>query len=225
MYPEPAPNQHPPTDPAPATIAMRRGVLVMLTLLVVAGTAAAAGLIGYSIGKDDSADRGVVAITDTAPTSESATSSERETAEPNAIGVPTTNGAMGVTMTKITAPATLDFYDSDYEATKPRAGSRYVLVAIKVTNNGKKPVTPLYAVDVRLVDADGREFSKVEDNYSIRENFSRSEEVPDYLQPGLSTEVYYAFEVPVGAHVVAFGYRDQQSEYDAAWTEYSVDVR
>ncbi len=227
--PPPFPQQPPGEPDHRATVTMRRGVLASLSLLVVGATAVAAGLIGYTIGKDRDRTESVVASTVTldAPLDPSSSTTSQAPSERSRIGAATTNGAAAVTLTGVTTPSSLDFYKSDFEATKPRTGSRYVLAELKVTNNGRKPVSPLYAVDVRLTDGQGREFSVVDDNFSIRQNFGRTlaDEMPDDLQPGLSTQVYYAFEIPVGTTIEAFGYRDDAASDDDPWTEYSVTLR
>ncbi|WP_341267008.1 hypothetical protein [Gordonia malaquae] len=228
-YPNPY-FQPPVAPPGPPTVAIRRSVLLLLSIVVVAGTAAGAGLIGYSIGKGRSDDTVVAATTSTHTNSDSSPSTEESTVpsvDRKPMGEAATNGSAGVTLNRVMSPATIDFYDSDFVAKKPRAGTRFVLVALKVANNGQKPMSPLYVIDARLTDDRGREFSVVEDNGLMRENFSRnlSDELPDDLQPGLSAEVYYAFEVPLEADIVAFGFRDDAAEYDAPWTEYTVAIR
>jgi len=209
-------------------------VLLVLSIVVVAGTAAGAGLIGYSIGKDRSDDTVVAATTSTRTNDNSSTSTEESTDESTApstdrkqMGEAATNGDVGVTVNRAMAPATIDFYESDFAAKKPREGTTFVLVSTKATNNGKKPVSPLFLIAARLIDDRGREFSPVEDNYSIRENFARqlSDDLPDDLQPGLSAEVYYAFEVPRDASIVAFGFRDNDAESDKPWTEITLTIR
>lgn len=212
----------PPPEGLPAGIAERASVSVRTLILSVMGTAAVVAFI--SVGATIEIAGGSDSPTKTAASSTTATyetpvggtnATVTTTAEPEiaSIGDPVVNGSAQLTVTEVTYPATVERYrssESGYVAVEPKASAKFVLVETTLENVGSVGFNTENGVQAAVMDVDQRFFKTVEKKYDVRLNFERgiSGEHPDELQPGFSTTMYYVFEVPESAEIVAFAFAD-----------------
>ena len=101
-------------------------------------------------------------------------------------------------------PSAVQYKSSDgnygFVSVSPKQNAKFILLKASIENVGRVGFDTQNAVNISVGDDQDRFFRTVEDNYSLELNFGR-EELPDELQPGFSTDMYYLFEVPASATI------------------------
>lgn len=129
------------------------------------------------------------------------------------IGQTVTNGGIDMKLISAGEQPTISFdtcgdtcSDGTYAPKSPDANTKYWVATVEVKNNTKQPldITCSYPYDIKALNSDNQQYTPIDNLYNVEGNPECNAE----LQPGLSTQVTYPFQVPLDVKMVAIAFRD-----------------
>lgn len=138
----------------------------------------------------------------------------------NRVGQETTSGGITLTVQSVKRAGVLQYQQDVNEHSKgdpvpATAGGEYVVVQTQLTNNTRQTIdlTCSGPVGAKLIDAQGREFSEIDDLDSL---LPGNPECNANTNPGFSVPMTWAFIVPIGTPATAFEFQDQSDSANNA---------
>lgn len=145
------------------------------------------------------------------------------------VGQVVSNRGITLTVTKVSAPATIDMNESNmrpgsgYEKyTKTSAAqlnAKYIRIDTHVVNDAQVSLdlTCSLPITTKLVDVQNRNFDPIQDLYKLKGN----PECNTQLQPGFESDMSYVYEIPASATVTGWAFQDSTNFSNlgtATWT-------
>ncbi len=127
-----------------------------------------------------------------------------------ALGVPSTNGGVTLTVNSVQETDTLSYREGtsrdNYQPLSPRPNGKFVVINTTIVNDGAKSMdlTCGYPIRNTLYDIDKRQFDTIDSLYRVEGN----PECNDNLQPGFDATMTYVYEVPAAADPIVFAFSD-----------------
>lgn len=96
--------------------------------------------------------------------------------------------------------------NGSYAPKSPDTDTKYWVAVVEVKNNTKQPldITCSYPYDIKALNSDNQQYTPIDNLYNVEGNPECNAE----LQPGLSTQVTYPFQVPLDVKMVIIAFRD-----------------
>lgn len=129
------------------------------------------------------------------------------------IGETVVNGGIEMKLVSASEQATISYdtcgdscSNGTYAPKSPDASTKYWVAVVEVKNNTKKPldITCSYPYEIYALNSDSQQYTPIDALYQVEGN----PECNVDLQPGLSTQVTYPFQVPLDVKMVAVAFRD-----------------
>lgn len=126
-----------------------------------------------------------------------------------ATGMETTtiNGGLAITLHSIEEPASVpQEWNGPQTPLTPQANAKFFAAHVTVKNDTTGPIdiTCSYPLEIRAVNSKGQTYTPIDDLFKIPGNPMCN----DQLQPGMTSEVDYVFEMPNDTKVVGIVWRD-----------------
>lgn len=129
------------------------------------------------------------------------------------IGQTVDNGGIEMKLISASEQSTINYdtcgdgcSNGKYAPKSPDANTKYWVAVVEVKNNTKQPldITCGYPYEIKALNSDNQQYTPIENLYQIQGN----PECNASLQPGLSAQVTYPFQVPLDVKMVALAFRD-----------------
>ncbi|MCF2561021.1 DUF4352 domain-containing protein [Bifidobacterium boum] len=129
------------------------------------------------------------------------------------IGQTVDNGGIEMKLISASEQSTINYdtcgdgcSNGSYAPKSPDANTKYWVAVVEVKNNTKQPldITCGYPYEIKALNSDNQQYTPIENLYQVQGN----PECNVSLQPGLSAQVTYPFQVPLDAKMVALAFRD-----------------
>ena len=129
------------------------------------------------------------------------------------IGQTVTNGGIDMKLISAGEQPTISFdtcgdrcSNGSYAPKSPDTDTKYWVAVVEVKNNTKQPldITCSYPYDIKALNSDNQQYTPIDNLYNVEGNPECNAE----LQPGLSTQVTYPFQVPLDVKMIAIAFRD-----------------
>lgn len=124
-----------------------------------------------------------------------------------------TNGGIEMKLISASEQSTINYdtcgdgcSNGEYAPKSPDEGTKYWIATVEVKNNTKKPldITCGYPYEIIALNSKNQQYTPIQDLYQVQGN----PECNAQLQPGLSTQTTYPFQVPLDAKMTAIAFRD-----------------
>ncbi|MBM6982042.1 MAG: DUF4352 domain-containing protein [Bifidobacterium thermophilum] len=229
------PAQQPPAEQPSkrgATVLLKRPVFVMLIVGIVVAL-----LVGYGIGRLTTISRDNVVIsqknskiekldtslesvkkqladaTASSDSSDDSSNNSEDNPQQGQIGQTVDNGGIEMKLISASEQSTINYdtcgdgcSNGKYAPKSPDANTKYWVAVVEVKNNTKQPldITCGYPYEIKALNSDNQQYTPIENLYQVQGN----PECNASLQPGLSAQVTYPFQVPLDAKMVALAFHD-----------------